>query len=142
MSISTLNPWQVLDQLQQDAFRRQPGKPNTTSAQQWHPATDIQETQHCYQILMDLPGSKIDDINIEVENNQLSIAGKRTQARAETVKTHHKERVVGTFSRKFQLPKDADFAQISAHFEAGVLSVTINKQEEIKPRKVNIQSND
>jgi len=147
MSIATLNPWQVLDQLQQDALRRHSGPTSrntnsanckTTSTRQWHPAVDITESANGFHIIMDLPGIKSDNVSIEVEDNQLKISGERKQPETTTLKSHHKERVIGTFSRQFRLPKDADPTQINASFETGVLTIDINKQEESKPRKVTI----
>ncbi len=147
MSIATLNPWQVLDHLQQDALRRHsnPASRNsasasckTTSTRQWHPAVDITESANGFHIVMDLPGIKPEDVSIEIEDNQLKISGERKQPETTTLKKHHNERVIGTFSRQFRLPKDADATQVDASFEIGVLAININKQEESKPRKVTI----
>lgn len=138
MSIATLNPWQVLDQLQQDAIRRHSGKNTHTTTRRWHPAVDISESDNGFHITMDLPGTKPEDVTIEVEDNQLKINGERKQAETANAKTHHSERVVGSFSRQFRLPKDADATQVSASFEAGILEIEIKKQEESKPRKVSI----
>ncbi|OUS31698.1 hypothetical protein A9Q99_03805 [Gammaproteobacteria bacterium 45_16_T64] len=146
MSISALNPWQVLDQLQQDAWRRHADHSTANKAtnntcsttRRWHPAVDISETDDSYHILMDLPGIKAENVSIKVENNQLQIAGKRTRASEGGAKTHHSERATGSFSRHFKLPKDADATQVNASFETGVLAIEIYKQEESKPRKVTI----
>jgi len=147
MSIATLNPWQVLDQLQQDALRRHSGPTSrntisasckTTSTRQWHPAVDITESANGFHIVMDLPGIKPEDVSIEIEDNQLKISGERKQPETAPLKKHHNERVIGAFSRQFRLPKDADATQVNASFETGVLTIDINKQEESKPRKVSI----
>jgi len=143
MSIATLNHWQVLDQLQHDALRRHSGNRSsesnaTNNSRRWHPALDISESVNAYHIQMDIPGIKAENVTIEIENNQLKITGERTRPVQDAVKTHHSERMVGKFSRQFQLPKDADATQIHASFAHGVLSIDINKQEESKPRKVTI----
>jgi len=140
MSIATLNPWQVLDQLQQDAFRRHTESASSNGrSRHWHPALDITESTEGYHLLIDLPGVAQDQVDIEVENNQLSITGQRNQATTTPIKRHHNERMQGTFSRQFKLPKDADTTEIHASFELGVLSVNIKKREESKPRKVSIE---
>lgn len=140
MSIATLNPWQVLDQLQQDALRRHSNTTTHCSTQRkWHPAVDINETKDQYEIVMDLPGTPADQVSIEVENNQLSIAGERKRTK-EPQQSHHQERAIGAFSRQFKLPKDADPSQVQAAFKDGVLTVAILKQEESKPRKVAINT--
>ena len=138
MSIATLNPWQVLDQLQHDALRRRAENNTTSNARRWHPALDITESANGYHILMDIPGIKAENVTIEIEDNQLKITGERAKQTQDSVKTHHSERVVGKFSRLFQLPKDADATQVHASFELGVLAIDIHKQEESKPRKVTI----
>jgi HSP20 family protein len=149
MSIATLNPWQVLDQLQQDALRRHSGPTSrnvvsanckTTQTRQWHPAVDITESANGFHIVMDLPGIKSEDATIEIEDHQLKISGERKHPETATLKKHHNERVIGVFSRQFRLPKDADATQVNASFEAGVLTIDINKQEESKPRKVTINA--
>ncbi|PCJ33692.1 MAG: hypothetical protein COA99_15390 [Moraxellaceae bacterium] len=138
MSIATLNPWQVLDQLQQDAIRRHSGKNTTTSTRRWHPAVDINESEDSFHIVMDLPGIQPENVSIEIEDNQLKISGERTQPSNDSNKSHHNERVIGAFSRQFRLPKDADVTQVNASFDLGVLSIEIAKQEESKPRKISI----
>ena len=149
MSISTLNPWQVLDQLQQDALRRHSGSTSrntasasckTTQTRQWHPAVDITESANGFHIVMDLPGIKPEDVTIEIEDHLLNISGERKQPETAPLKKHHNERVIGAFSRQFRLPKDADATQVNASFEVGVLAIDINKQEESKPRKVTINA--
>ncbi|MCG8668269.1 MAG: Hsp20/alpha crystallin family protein [Pseudomonadales bacterium] len=134
MTLATLNPWQVLDQIQKEAF-------SNNAAKRWHPATDIQESENGYSITLDLPGVKPDEVNIEVHEQKLHISGERKRETNSENKVHYNERVYGSFNRVFRLPKDADETAINAKFELGVLNVEIPKQEKLQPRKVTINVN-
>lgn len=130
MTITALNPWQVLDQLQQ----------RSATTHRWQPAVDIIETAQHYEIQLDLPGVKTDQISIELEDNTLRISGEKTRTQSEGETYRYKERVAGSFARQFRLPENANLNAINARFENGVLSLTIQKQEQAKPRKIEIQS--
>ena len=134
MTIACLNPWQVLDQLQQDNLRRY-----TSNGQRWQPSVDIAESKDRYEIQMDLPGVKPDQVKVELEDGKLKISGEKTRAAAEGVTYRYKERTTGAFSRVFKLPEDADANGIRAQFDNGVLVLSIQKQEATKPRKIEIQ---
>lgn len=131
MTLATINPWQVLDQIQKEAFT--PG-----SARRWHPAADITETDAGYQITLDLPGVRPEDVSIEVHDQKLQIKGERAAPQNQSEKVHYSERVFGSFQRVFRLPKDSDENAISANFDFGVLNVKIPKLEKAKPRKISI----
>lgn len=135
MSLATLNPWQVLDQIQKEAFAT--ARANN-EARRWHPATDIVELEAAYNVVLDLPGVADEDVSIEVNEQKLYISGKRARADSDIEKAHHNERVFGEFKRAFHLPKDADEAGIKAQFTQGVLSVTIPKHSPQQPRKIEI----
>lgn len=134
MTIAALNPWQVLDQLQQNGLRR------AGSINRWQPAVDIIETAQHYEIQLDLPGVKADQVQVELEDNTLKISGEKVRPQNENETYRYKERVTGTFARQFRLPEDANLNAIHARFDNGVLSLTIQKQEQAKPRKIEIQS--
>lgn len=142
MSIATLNPWQVLDQLQKDALRNY-STPQKTSPQKWHPPVDIAEHSAGYTITMDAPGIATENVSITVEENKLKVEGHRAENKKATIteqRFHYKERMLGSFSRTFQLPKDADANLINAAFDAGVLSIEVPKLEKSQPRSIQIQS--
>lgn len=134
MTITALNPWQVLDQLQQNSLRR------SATTHRWQPAVDILETAQHYEIQLDLPGVKADQVNVELEDNTLKISGEKVRSQSEAETYRYKERVTGTFARQFRLPEDANLNAINARFDNGVLTLTIQKQEQAKPRKIEIQS--
>ena len=135
MSIATLNPWQVLDQLQNERFSQRNG-----TARYWRPVADISESKEEYHIYLELPGVKQDQVNVSLEDNKLTISGNKQREQQEGNQFRYQERATGAFNRTFKLPEDADSNGISARFDQGLLVVTIRKQEQTKPRKIDIQS--
>lgn len=135
MSISTLNPWQVLDQLQSDSLRRY-----SSATKRWQPLVDISESAHDYRVLLELPGVNPDQVKVELEDSNLNISGEKQRKQEDGKQYRYRERAIGPFHRSFKLPEDADSNGISAQFDQGLLVVTIRKQEQAKPRKINIQS--
>ena len=109
------------------------------------PDADVVETEDQIRIIVDLPGLTRDDIDIELENNMLTLTGEK---REETVKEdeegryHMAERRYGRFSRSFMLPRDVDAERIEADFENGVLTVSVPKSERARRRRVEIRGGD
>ena len=94
----------------------------------WSPAIDVQESGKSFFIYADLPGLSKGDIKVNVENNTLSISGKKERLKNEEVDSfHYRERSYGSFKRSFKLTKNVDDKKISANFSDGVLSITIPK---------------
>lgn len=106
----------------------------------WSPAVDLREEEGQYLLHADMPGMNKEDIDINVENNVLTITGER-KFEAETQKdTYHRiERAYGKFVRSFTLPTRVIAEKISASYKDGVLNVSIPKAEESKPKKVAIK---
>ena len=134
MTISSLNPWQVLDQLHQDGLRRQ------TNNRQWHPPVDIVESADQYAIYLELAGVKPEQVKVELDDNVLKISGEKVRSQNDGETYRYKERTAGNFNRSFRLPENADLNNIRAQFEHGVLQLSIQKQEPAKPRRIEIQS--
>ena len=134
MTLAALNPWQVLDQIQKEALTQ-------STSRRWHPATDINEAETGYEIIIDLPGIKPEEVAIEVHEQRLQIKGQRTAPSSDKEnKAHYNERVYGNFHRTFKLPKDANESAIDAKFEYGVLNISIPKVEKVQPRKITISA--
>jgi HSP20 family protein len=110
-----------------------------TSQRRWIPAMDVAETDDHYVLRADLPGLSEDDVHVELEENILTISGKRSSAHEESKNGYHRvERSYGSFSRSVALPEGVDADGIHANFDKGVLEVKVAKPEQIKPRKVAI----
>lgn len=118
-------------------------KPLAKSAEQkFTPACEIAETEAQYFMSMDLPGVKREDIKVEINENTLTISGERKQEKKAEDERNAKyvERQYGAFIRTFTLPSTADAEKIEAHYEDGVLNLTIPKATIARTRKIEIQS--
>jgi HSP20 family protein len=105
----------------------------------WAPAVDLVEREDSLVLKADLPGMIEDDVNIEVRDNVLTIAGERKAEHEDKQNGYYRvERSFGHFSRSLQLPQGVDASRIAASFDNGVLEVTIPKPEERKPRRIQI----
>jgi HSP20 family protein len=101
------------------------------------PAFEVKETNEAFVLKGDLPGVAEADLDIAVHNNVLTVSGNRqAEERNEGDSFALYERQYGSFSRSFSLPDTADGERIEAKLEAGVLTLTIWKKAEAKPRKI------
>jgi HSP20 family protein len=117
------------------------GWPETKSATAWSPVADIYETDNDLVVTMDLPGIDPKQVDLRVENNVLTIRGDREFAKnVETENFHRVERNYGTFFRSFTLASTVNAEKINAVYKDGVLSITLPKAEQAKPRKIQIAS--
>ena len=113
--------------------------PSTATLRRWIPAMDLVETDDEFVLRADLPGLSEKDVNIELEDNVLTISGERKAEHEERKEGYYRvERSSGNFSRSLTLPEGVDPASVRANFDRGVLEVRIPKPEERKPRKVAI----
>ena len=117
----------------------QNGRGNGTT-RRWLPAMDIVETTDHYLLRADLPGLADGDVNVQMEDNVLTISGERKAERDEQHEGYHRlERGFGSFSRSLTLPDGIDPDRIEAHFDRGVLEIDIPKPEQKKPRTVQVK---
>ena len=103
----------------------------------WMPPVDIQEREDAYRLQAELPGLTKEDINITMENNILRLSGERKFEKDVKKESYHRiERTYGTFTRSFALPSQVNAEGVQAAFENGVLTITVPKAEQAKPRKI------
>src|SRR3989441_12807071 len=124
------------------AFQGQGDEDLGTSA--WAPAVDIYETDHDLVMLAELPGIDPKVVEVRVEDNTLYLKGERKFENAPKEGSFHRtERSYGTFTRSFSLPRSADAEQVHADYKNGVLTLTLPKREEAKPKliKINFSKN-
>lgn len=101
------------------------------------PAFEVKETTESFVLKADLPGVAEADLDIAVHNNVLSVSGSRqAEERKEGENYALYERQFGSFTRSFSLPDMADGDRIEAKLDRGVLTLTIAKKSEAKPRKI------
>ena len=108
-------------------------------SQRWVPAMDLVEADDHFVLKADLPGLSEADVSIEVRDNALTISGERKAEHERRERGWYRvERSFGSFSRSLSLPEGIDADAITASFDRGVLSVTIPKPEQRKPRRIQI----
>jgi HSP20 family protein len=122
-----------------DTFLGAEGRGEELQGRTWTPPVDIEETENAYILRAELPGLTKDDLQITLENNVLRLSGERkVEKNVDQGNYHRIERVFGTFSRSFALPHEVDAEHVQARFENGVLTLTVPKAEQAKPRKIEI----
>ncbi len=105
----------------------------------WMPAVDVREEDDAYVFSAELPGLTREEVNITVEDNVLTLSGERKFEDQQNGGNYHRiERTYGAFSRSFSLPGQVDSDKIAASFKDGLLTVTVPKTEQAKPRQIKI----
>jgi len=105
----------------------------------WAPAVDIYETEHELVVKADLPDVDPQDLDIRVENNILTIRGERKFENKVNEENYLRvERSYGSFSRSFQLANSVNSEAIKADYQNGVLTLSIPKREEAKPKQIKV----
>jgi len=105
------------------------------------PLMNVTEDKDNYYIRAELPGFKADDLEISVTGNTMSISGERKlDVDDENAQYHRREREFGKFSRIITLPTQIDTNKVEAHCEDGVLTVTLPKAEEAKPKQITVKA--
>jgi HSP20 family protein len=121
----------------EDAVTRMLSEPRT--ARPWSPAVDIYETENELVLKADLPDVKLENIDVRVENETLTIKGERRFEQDENSKGFHRiERSYGAFMRSFSVPATVETDKVAADYKDGVLTVTLPKKEAAKPRQVKV----
>jgi HSP20 family protein len=101
------------------------------------PAFEVKETNEAFVLRADLPGVADKDIDISLHNSVLTVSGNRSAEERKEGETYALyERQYGSFSRSFSLPDTADGDRVEAKLDGGVLTLTIWKKAEAKPRKI------
>lgn len=101
------------------------------------PPADILENAQEFRVLLDLPGVDPATIKLRVEKDTLEVAAERKfTPPAAGEELHRSERASGAIGRSFTLPSSVDASRVEAHYEAGVLTVTLPKREEAKARAI------
>jgi len=107
----------------------------------WAPAIDISELKDAYVVTVELPGVKLDDLEIAYQDGLLTIQGERGLAPTSAdQQTHLVERRYGPFRRSVTLPLHVTADAIDASFEDGVLRVQVPKAEEAKPKRIEVHA--
>jgi HSP20 family protein len=114
-------------------------KSEESSLTAWAPSVDIYETEHELVVKADLPEVDPKDLDIRVENNILRIRGERKFAKSVSEENFLRvERAYGSFARSFTLANTVNAEAIKADYQNGVLTLSIPKREEAKPKQIKV----
>jgi HSP20 family protein len=113
-----------------------------SSLSAWAPAVDIYENEHELVVKADLPDVDPKDLDIRVENNILTIRGERKFEKKVNEENYLRvERSYGSFARSFTLANTVNSDAIKAEYQNGVLTLTVPKREEAKPKQIKVSVN-
>ena len=139
--------WRPLGEV--DSFRREmdrmfenffgSGADVGESSLTWYPSVDIKETKDDFVLMAEVPGMAKDDIKINISENTLTVKGEKKEEKKEDDQNYHRvERRYGTFQRSFTLPIQVQGNKVKAAYKDGVLTITLPKKEEVKPKEIPI----
>lgn len=146
-TISKLSPFNLIEDLQTDLNRffdssllsmsKDLGESSNIGS--WLPSTDIHDSGDRLVVQTDLPGLNKDDIEVIVQGNTLFIRGeKKHEDKVQDSGLIRSERFFGQFERALPLTDDVDSSKIDATYKNGVLTVTLAKREEAKPKQITV----
>lgn len=145
MAITRWDPRSTLSTFQEemgrliDSFFGPTGR-EETSLSTFLPPVDIEEKDKEFEISVELPGIKKDDVKISVKDNVLSISGEKKQEKKVDKENYHRiERTFGKFQRSFTLPDYVDVENIDAEYKDGILNITIPKLKESISKQVEVK---
>jgi HSP20 family protein len=122
-------------------FGKQFGAAGRLRAGYVYPPMNVWETDDAYTVACEVPGLEMEDLEVYVTGDQLTVSGRRQETVPEEgVTLHRHERDTGRFSRGITLPGPVDGAKTEATLTDGVLVVRVPKSEEAKPKRVAVQS--
>jgi HSP20 family protein len=104
----------------------------------WAPALDLYQNSDAVIAVVEVPGMRKEDIDISLQDGMLTIAGERARSSGEGDNAERTERFSGKFRRSITLPTRVDAGKVSATYKDGILTVTLPKAEEAKPKKVEV----
>jgi HSP20 family protein len=108
----------------------------------WAPVLDVREDADNFVIRAELPGLKREDIEVSLQDGALVISGERkVEEKQEGVEIHRQERFYGKFQRALTLPEPVAADKVKAQYTDGVLTVTLPKTEEAKPKQIDVSVN-
>lgn len=111
------------------------------SAEKFVPTLDVAETPDAFEVSLDLPGVKPEQVKVEMHDGKLIVSGERSSMHDTKDKNMHRvERTSGSFYRAVSLPTDVNVDQIDARYEHGVLHITLPKVAKQQPKKIEIRT--
>jgi HSP20 family protein len=128
-----------LNSLFQD-YRRGGAENELVTTASFVPPVDIYEDDHRIVLKLEVPGMKQEDLDIQMENNNLTVRGERQFEKEEKEENFHRiERRYGSFYRAFTIPNTVNPESVKADYDAGVLRIQLEKRAEAKPKQIKVQ---
>jgi len=123
-----------------DNFMSTPYMDDDLATRNWLPAVNVKETEKNYEIEVAAPGFRKEDIRVNVEDNVLTISAEKREEKENKKEENYTRREFShtSFSRSFSLPPNVNDGDIKAHYEDGILRLTIEKAKEQKPQRKTI----
>ncbi|UBV43038.1 Hsp20/alpha crystallin family protein [Deinococcus taeanensis] len=112
----------------------------TSAPARFAPPVDVHEDDQGLELTLDLPGITPDQLQIEAENQTLTVQATRTYDRKEGRTAHRVERAYGTLARTFSVPAKYDLAKVEADFNHGTLTIRVPRSEAAQKRTIAIRS--
>jgi HSP20 family protein len=144
MKLTRVSTWPTLGRLTDlreeiDRFFESP-LARTSEFLGWTPAFDVYEEKDNYVVKAELPGMKKEDINVAIQGRDLVISGERkSETKTEGTEIYRAERYFGKFQRAVTLPITVAAKDVHADYKDGVLTVTLPKSEEAKPKQIEVK---
>ena len=121
-------------------FARPESEQETLAMGNFIPPVDVYEDEQQLVLKLEVPGIKQEDLDVQVENQTLTVKGERKFEKSEKEENFHRiERRYGSFTRTFTLPQTVDAGSVKANYEQGVLTIALAKKEAAKPKQVQVE---
>jgi HSP20 family protein len=106
----------------------------------WTPALDLYQNNDSVIATVELPGMRKEDIDISLHDGMLTISGERTSEATDGENAERSERFYGKFRRSITLPARVDAGKVKATYKDGILTITLPKAEEAKPKQIKVNA--
>ncbi len=127
-----------MNRLLRDSYGPEGQDQNLTTSS-FAPPVDVYEDEHNVTLKIEVPGIEEKDINVNIENNTLTVHGERKFENEEKEENYRRvERQYGSFTRTFTLPNTVDQDSVQADYDKGVLKITLAKKAEAKPKQIKV----
>jgi HSP20 family protein len=135
------DPFRSMQDIMDVLWNTWPSRLGEVSRTIQHPAMDLIENEQNFVIRIDLPGLSPDDVNVEIENDMLTVRGEMGDTiEREGDRYHYRERTYGSFERSIRLSNTIDANNTDASFENGVLTITLAKRPEAQPKQITVKA--
>lgn len=125
----------------EDLMERYFGNGEEWGLNRFTPSLNVVESDKAYEVTVEVPGLKPEDVTVELSEGQLQISGEKKEEQEEKGKTFHRiERRHGEFRRVIQLPNAVDDEHVDAKYAGGVLTISVPKREDAKPKRIPVQA--